>query len=113
MTKSHYFRTRYLKQRVSGFETLLISVRHDYYRIFPYIRDILSWKKIFLVRSEILGLFVNTLTDDYQYSRHNIQNFPQQIQTQLSQKRKDFLVFLLNFWNLNQVKNIFKKRWAF
>ena len=87
MSKSHYFRTRFGKQHVSGFETLLISVRPDYYRIFPWIRDILSCKKFFLVRYEILGLFVNTLTAEYQYYRRNIQNFPQQNQTQLSQKR--------------------------
>ena len=32
--------------------------------------DTLSWKTFLLVRSEILGLFGNTLTADHMYSRH-------------------------------------------
>ena len=44
-----------------------------------------------LVRFEILGLFVNTLTDDEKYSHHNRQNFWQPIEVQLSKKPKTFL----------------------
>ena len=50
----------------------------------------LSWKKSALVWSEILSLFVNTLTADSKYSRCNVHNFAQQVQTQLSQKQKTF-----------------------
>ena len=39
-----------------------------------------------LVWSEILRLFVNTLTADNKYSRCNVHNFEQQAQTPLSQK---------------------------
>ena len=53
---------------------------------FPCIWDILSWKKSALVWSEILRLFVNTLTDDKKYSRCNVHNFAQQVQTHLSKK---------------------------
>ena len=57
-----------------------------------------------LVTSEILGLFVNTLTPDDKYSRRNIQIFWQQLQTSLSQKGKTFcrfsIVFLKCAWNL-------------
>ena len=42
------------------------------------------------VRSKILGLFVNTLTAEYTYSRPNMQTFTQQVQTPLSLKKKDF-----------------------
>ena len=42
-------------------------------------------------------MFVNTLTAEYQYSRRNMQNFPQQIQTQLSQKQKAFWRFFIAF----------------
>ena len=41
---------------------MLKSARHYYYPIFPWIWDKLSWKKSALVRSKILGLFINTLT---------------------------------------------------
>ena len=73
-------------QRVNGFQKLLKSARQHYYSIFPCILDLLSWKKSALVWSEILRLFVNTLTADKKYSRCNVHNFPQQDRTPLSQK---------------------------
>ena len=64
----------------------------------------LSWKKTVLIISEILRLFVNTLTADDKYSRRNMRNFSQQVQTSLSQKEKTFPRFFLAFlkcqWNL-------------
>ena len=58
--------------------------------------DKLSWKKSALVRSKILGLFVNTLTAEYTYSGRNMQTLTQQVQTPLlgSLKQKTFLGFL-------------------
>ena len=46
----------------------------------------MSWKKSALVLSEKLTLFVNTLTAHNKYSRCNVHNFAQQVQTPLSQK---------------------------
>ena len=43
-----------------------------------------------LVRVESLGPFFNTLAADDKYSRRNMQNFQQQLQTALSQKQKIF-----------------------
>ena len=45
--------------------------------------------------SEILGVFVNTLTADDNYSLNNRKNLPQPIQLQLSKKPKIFPNFLL------------------
>ena len=45
----------------------------------------------------MLGLFVNTLTAEYMHSSRNMQNLPQQPQTQLYQKEKDFVWFLIAF----------------
>ena len=59
--------------------------------------DILSWKKSALVWSEILRLFVDTLTADNKYSRCNVHNFQQQVQTPLSQKQKTFCGFFIAF----------------
>ena len=57
-----------------------------------------------LVLSEIFRLFVNTLTPDHKYSRRNMQNFWQQLQTLLSQEEKTFCGFFIAFpkfaWNL-------------
>ena len=57
-----------------------------------------------LVTSEILRLFVNTLTPDDKYSRRNMKIFWQQLQTPLSQEENTFCWFLIAFlkcaWNL-------------
>ena len=57
----------------------------------------LSWKKSALIWSEILTLFVNTLTAHNKYSRCNVHNFEQQVQTPLFQKEKTFCRFLIAF----------------
>ena len=53
---------------------------------------------------EILRLFVNALTADDKYSGSNMQNLPQQFQTQLSRKQKTFSGFFIALlkcaWNL-------------
>ena len=63
----------------------------------------MSWKKSALVRSKILGLFVNTFTAEYMYSGRNMQTLTQQVQTPLSLKQKTFsgffIVFLKSTWN--------------
>ena len=46
--------------------------------------------KICLFKFEILGLIVNRLTADDKYSRRNIQNLTQELQTAISQKQKTF-----------------------
>ena len=57
-----------------------------------------------LVTSEIIRLFVNTLTTDDKYSRRYIQIFWKQFQTPFSKKGKAFCPFLIAFlkcaWNL-------------
>ena len=61
-------------------------------------------KKSPSVWCEILRLFVNALTVDDKYSGSNMQNFPQQFQTPLSQKQNiffwRFIAFLKCAWNL-------------
>ena len=63
----------------------------------------MSSKKSALVRSKILGLFVNTFTAESTYSGRNMQTFTQQVQTQLSLKQKTFSGFFIAFpkstWN--------------
>ena len=50
-----------------------------------------------LVLCKILGLFVNTLTDDDKYSLLYRDNLTQQIQKLLSEKRKTFSQFFSAF----------------
>ena len=60
---------RFGRQHVNGSETLLRSARNQLHTNLPIIRDRESRKTLFLVRYELLGQFVNTLTADYKYSR--------------------------------------------
>ena len=63
----------------------------------------MSWKKSALVRSKILGLFVNRFTAEHTYSRRNMHTFTQQVQTPISLKQKPFsgffIAFLKSIWN--------------
>ena len=97
MPEKPYFRTAFGNQPVNGRQTLLKAARHYYYPIFPRIWDKLRWKKSALVRSKILGLFVNTFTAEYTYSRRNMQTFTQQVQTPLSLKQMTFSGLFIGF----------------
>ena len=70
----------------------------------------MSWTKSSIVGSEVLTLFVNTLTTDDKNSRRNILNFAQQLEAPLSQKQKtfssSFIAFLKYALNLEH----FEKR---
>ena len=64
----------------------------------------MSHKKLFLIRSEALGLLVKRLSANYEYSRSNRENLPLPIQMELSENPSIFwcifFVFLehtLNF----------------
>ena len=59
---------------------------------------------------EILRLFVNALTADDKYSGSNMQNLPQQIQTQLSRKQKTFSGFFIAFLKCSQNLEHFQKK---
>ena len=102
------FRTPFGNERVNRFQTPLKDARHHYYPFFPWIPSNASWKKSGLPWSYILRLFVNTLTADGKFSCHNMQNLLQQLQTLLSQQRKTFSWFFIEFskgaWNLGQIE---------
>ena len=69
--------------------------------------------KAALVWSDILRLFVNTLTTDDKYYHRNMQNFSQQLETPLSSKQKNFSRFFIAFrkciWNLEN----FEKKYEY
>ena len=60
---------RFGKQHVDRYPTLLRSTRNQFHTTFPLILDRGSKKRLILVRSELLGQIVNTLTANYNYSR--------------------------------------------
>ena len=63
-----------------------------------------------LVRSKILGLFVNTLTAEYKYSLRHMQTFAQQVQTPLSLKQKTFSGFFIVFLKSTSNGEHFQKK---
>ena len=62
-----------------------------------------------LVTSEILGLFVITLATNDKYSHRNTENFPQQIQMELSQKQNNFSQFSIAFVNFQSLSEYSEK----
>ena len=63
-----------------------------------------------LVISEILGLFLNTLTADNMSLLGNSENLHQPIQMPLSNKQKTFYQFLSPFLKCGSILNILKKK---
>ena len=63
-----------------------------------------------LVLCKILGLFVNTLTDDVKYSLLYRENLKQPIQILLSQKKKSFSQFFSTFFKCRLNFEHFQKK---
>ena len=85
------------RQHVNGSQTLLISARNQLLTTLPLIRDSGSRKWLFLIRSDLLGQFVDTLTADYKYSRQNWENLWQQVPMQTSLKPETCSRFFISF----------------
>ena len=60
---------RFGRQHVNVSQILLRSAWNEFNTGLPLILDRGSRKRLVLVRSDLLGQFVNTLTADYKYSR--------------------------------------------
>ena len=60
---------RFRRSHVNGSQTVLTPARKQIHTTLPLIIVRESRKMLVLVRSELLGQFVNTLTADYKYSR--------------------------------------------
>ena len=88
---------RFDSEHDNGSQTLLKSARNNFYTTILLIWDRTSRNRLVLVRSEVLGQLVNTLTADYKHSAQNRENLPQQVQTQISQERKTFYRFFIAF----------------
>ena len=88
---------RFASDHVNESQTLLRSARNQLHTTLPIIRDRGSRKRLFLVRSGLLGQFVNTLTADYKYSRLNRQNLCQQVPRPISRKGKSCSEFFVAF----------------
>ena len=97
MHESRRFWKHFGSDRVNESLKLLKSAEKYHYPAFSSFWAKLSEKKLFLTRSEILGLLVNTLTANYEYSCSNTDNLPLPFQMQLSENLKTFSWFSIAF----------------
>ena len=63
-----------------------------------------------LVRSELLGQFLNTLTSDYKYSRENLEKLSEQVRKRISRKGETFSGFYIAFLKSTLNFQYFKKK---
>ena len=66
----------YCSELVNESQKLLQYAEKNLYPTFSSFWAKLSYKRLFLIRSEILGLLDNMLTAIYEYSRINRENLP-------------------------------------
>ena len=112
MSKKPRFRTSFDSQLVKGCETLLKSEQEHLYHSLSSIWRKLSSKLSLLVISEILRLFVTTLTADGKISIPNTENLLQPIQFQLLKKGKKSYPFFAAFLkSTSNLKHFETKRW--
>ena len=110
MPESSIFTRLFQSQRVHVSQTLLKSLPQHFHPDFPLTKDKLSQKTTLSVRSVISALFLNTLTPDHVYSRHNWENFPQHVQTRLSQKLETYSGIFMPFLKCTQTFAHFQKK---
>ena len=97
LSKKRRFTTPFYSQHVKGSQILLKSAWEHFYHIFSCFWWKLIGKTSLLVIGEILGVFVNTLTNNDKYPLQNCEDLLLPIQVQLCKKRKIFPDFLFHF----------------
>ena len=97
------------RERVNYSQKLHMCEEEYFYPTFSLIWAKLSSKKLFWMRSQTLGLLVNTLTANCEYARRNRGNLPLPIQIQLSKNHRLFAGFFLHFWYLYAISNVLQK----
>ena len=106
MSKNPCFRTPFDSQHAKGSKRLLKIARKHFYYNFSWLWE--EKRKISLLEIfEILGLFVNTLTADDEYSLCKSENLPPQLKYNFLTNKKLFPNLLFHFWNLHQILKCF------
>ena len=87
-------------ERVNESQKLLKSAEKYFYPTLSWFWTKLSWEKLFLIRSMILGLFDNTLTANYEYFRSILQNLHLPIEIKLSEKPSTFCCIFFSIFRI-------------
>ena len=104
------FLKAYCSQHVNEFQKLLQYEEKSFYPTFSSFWAKLSYKRLFLIRSEILGLLDNTLTANYEYSRINRENLQLPNKAKLSKKPSIFCCILFAFFASKLNLQYFEKK---
>ena len=99
-------------ERVNQSQKLLKSAGKYFYPTFSSFWDELSYKRSLLVRSEILGLVINTLTATYEYSRSNRENLTLRIQMAIIWKIKSVLLQFYCIFGIYIKFETFWRKWT-
>ena len=110
MFKKPRFRIPLDRKHVEGFQTLLKSARQPFYQIILTLSGKLRCKISLLVRCQLLGLFVKTLTPNDKYSVGNTEKLSQPIQMHLPSKKEYFSQFVLAFLKFRSSFKNFEKK---
>ena len=110
MHKKPRVRTLMDSQHFKGSETLLKSEHQQFFYIFWLLwKDFSSENSVLLV-TEVLRLFLNTLTPANKNSLSvKVSVWRKQFKYNYLQKQKCFFNFFPHFWSLHQILNIFEK----
>ena len=97
MSKKALFRTIFDSQDVKGTQAPVKSAWQHFYHIFSSLWGILSWRLSFLVIYELLGLLINRLTGDDNYSFFISENLPQPHSNAIISINKTFFSIFWDF----------------
>ena len=104
MSKKSCFRGPFNKWHSKRAEKLLKSEWQHLYHIYWCVCRQFTFKKSLWLISKILGHYFNHLTANGKYSLLNRGNLLQQIQMQISQKRKIFSIFFFFFFAFSKFR---------
>ena len=97
LSKKRHFRTSFYSQHVKLSQTLLKPTWDHFYHISSSLWGEMICKVSPLVKFQILGVLVNTLTANLKYPVWNCEKLSSPIQTILSKKQKTFSQFFIPF----------------
>ena len=96
-------------ERVNESQKLLKFAEKNFDSTFSSLWAKMSYKKLFLIRFQILGLLVNTLTANYEYSCSKKGLYSYKVKSHHLKNIKPFAWLDLNFHNLHEIFHVPKK----
>ena len=110
LSKNWNFRTSFDSQQVKGSQALVKYTREHFYNIFWSFWGEKNHKKSPLLKFEVLGVFVNTLTADENYPFGNSGICSSLFKCNSLKNEKLFHNSLFYLWNIHKILNIFKEK---